>query len=159
MTLEQLEHTYNFHDCDVFTPFEINDDYIVVTFDLAKHLQYDDLKSRQGKLLQDKDYYLIAKVKFSDYSNLSVSERTNPASKATKKGGENEKTLSIEQFNSDVDFISLAVLGENKICFTFEKCNKSKKIIRIQFVCGNIEVLEEALLDAYEYDKLEDDFD
>ena len=39
MTLEQLECIYNFHDCDVFTPFAIEGNSITVIFDLAKHLQ------------------------------------------------------------------------------------------------------------------------
>jgi hypothetical protein len=37
MTLKELEYAYNFHDCYVFTPFEINEDCVTVTFDLAKH--------------------------------------------------------------------------------------------------------------------------
>ena len=56
MTLTQLEYIYNFHDCDVFTPFEINGDFVTVTFDLAKHLQYDDLKARYGDSLKNKEY-------------------------------------------------------------------------------------------------------
>ena len=52
MTLKELEYAYNFHDCYVFTPFEINEDCVTVTFDLAKHLQYEPLKSRYGDVLQ-----------------------------------------------------------------------------------------------------------
>ena len=51
MTLTQLEYTYNFHDSDVFTPFETNGDSIIVVFNLAKHLQYDELKSHYGNSL------------------------------------------------------------------------------------------------------------
>ena len=59
MTLKELEYAYNFHDCYVFTPFEINEDCITVTFDLAKHLQYDPLKSRYGDILQIKDTKIL----------------------------------------------------------------------------------------------------
>ena len=72
MTLTQLEYIYNFHDCDVFTPFEINGDFVTVTFDLAKHLQYDDLKARYGDSLKNKEYNLIVRVKFSNCLNLLI---------------------------------------------------------------------------------------
>jgi hypothetical protein len=160
MTLEQLEYKYNFHDCDVFTPFEINGDSITVTFDLAKHLQYDDLKFRHGDLLQSKDSYLIVRVKFSDCLNLRVSEWEYRTSKTTKKEEKhNEKTISIEQFDSNMDFISLTTLGENKICFAFEKYGKPEKFSEIQFVCQNIDIIEEKIFTASEHDELWEKFE
>ena len=44
MTIEQLGFKYNFHDSDVLLPLEISGDSITITFSLAKHLQYEELK-------------------------------------------------------------------------------------------------------------------
>ena len=155
MTLTQLEYIYNFHDCDVFTPFEINGDFVTVTFDLAKHLQYDDLKARYGDSLKNKEYNLIVRVKFSNCLNLSAREWQYRTSKTTKKEQKcNEKTIPIEQFDTDMDFISLAILDKNKICFTFEKNSKPQKLSEIQFVCQDIDIIEEKILTASEYNEL-----
>lgn len=155
MTLDQLEHLYNFHDCDVFTPFEINGDSVIVAFDLAKHLQYDDLKSRYGDLLHHKDNHLIMKAKFSHCSALQVSEWQYRTSKATdRKEKCNEHTISAEQLDPNADFISLAVLSENKICFTFEKHGNPKKYSEVQFVCQTVDILEERIYTDSEYDML-----
>ena len=155
MTLEQLECIYNFHDCDVFTPFSIEGDSITVIFDLAKHLQYDTLKSRYGDLLKNKEHNLIVKVKFSNCSDLQVSEWEDSTSKTINKNEKhNEKTIPIEQFDTDMDFISLAILDGNEIHFPFERCGKSKKYSEIRFVCHNVEVIEEKIYSASEYDKL-----
>lgn len=151
MTLSQLECTYNFHDCDVFTPFEINSDSITVIFDLAKHLQYDDLKSRYGDLLKNKEYNLILRAKFSNCLNLSVREWQYRISKATKKEEKcNERAMAIEEFDSDADFISLAVLDGDRISFRFEKNEKSRKFSEIQFACYNVDIIEEKILIASE---------
>ena len=155
MTLHQLECIYNFHDCDLFTPFEINGNSVTVIFDLAKHLQYDDLKARYGDSLKNKECNLIVRVKFSNCLNLSAREWQYRASKSTKKEEKcNEKTIPIEQFDTDMDFISLAILDGNEIHFPFEKCGKSKKYSEIRFVCHNVEVIEEKIYSASEYDKL-----
>lgn len=160
MTLKQLEYAYHFHDCDVFTPFEINEDCITVTFDLAKHLQYDELKSRYGDLLQIKDNNLIVKVRFSNCLNLQVTEWEYRISKTTKREEKyNEKTILPQQFDSDMDFISLAVLDENKICFTFEKYGKPQKFSKIQFICQDIDIIEEKIYTASEYDTLWENFE
>ena len=155
MTLQQLEYIYNFHDCDVFTPFEFVGDSVTVTFDLAKHLQYDDLKSRYGALLQIKENALIATVKFSNCLELQVKEWDCCYSKSTKKTKKcNERTISPELFDSDMDFISLAISGENKIVFSFVKYGNPDKLSNIQFICQDIDIMEEKLYTASEYDKL-----
>ena len=160
MTLKELEYAYNFHDCYVFTPFEINEDCVTVTFDLAKHLQYEPLKSRYGDVLQIKDNYLIVKAKFSNCLNLQATEWEYRISKATKRETKhNEKTISPEQFDPDMDFISLTVLDENLICFTFEKNGKPTKLNEIQFICQDIDIIEEKIYTASEYDTLWEEFE
>ena len=85
MTLTELEYLYNFHDCDVFTPFKVKGDSITVTFALAKHLQYDDLKLRQKELINSKLHHLIVRARFFDCSNLRVSEWMYHPSESIKK--------------------------------------------------------------------------
>ena len=157
MTLTQLEYTYNFHDSDVFTPFETNGDSIIVVFNLAKHLQYDELKSRYGNSLNNKANNLIVKVKFSNCLDLQVSEWNHCTSNTKNQKKQNERTITIEDFDADSDFISLSISEEDKISFRFEKLEKNGKLIKlseIKFVCQNIEILEESLLDSFEYDKV-----
>ena len=155
MTFKQFELAYNFHDCDVFMPFEINGDSVTVIFDLAKHLQYDHLKSHYGDLLQIEDNSLIVKARFSNCSNIQANEWEQSVSKKTRREERcNEKTILAEQFDSDMDFISLAVLGENKICFTFEKCGKQNKLGEIQFTCQDIDIIEEKIYTKSEYEDL-----
>ena len=154
MTLNQLECIYNFHDCDVFTPFEMEGNSIAITFDLAKHLQYDALKSRYGDSLSNKEHDLIVKANFFNCSDIQVREWEDCTSKTTnKKKKHNEKMIQIEQFNVDMDFISLAILGENKICFLFEKHGHPRKFSEIQFVCQDVSIIEEKIYIASEYDK------
>ena len=121
MTLKELEYAYNFHDCYVFTPFEINEDCVTVTFDLAKHLQYDELKSRYGNSLNNKANNLIVKVKFSNCLDLQVSEWNHCTSNTKKQKKQNERTITIEDFDADSDFISLSISEEDKISLRFEK--------------------------------------
>lgn len=76
MTLSELSRIYNFHDCDVFIPFDVNQDSITVTFDLAKHMQYGELKARYSEYIKNADFHLLATVKFSNCSNVRASEWT-----------------------------------------------------------------------------------
>ena len=155
MTLQELEYTYNFHDCDVFVPFEIDGDSIIVIFDLAKHLQYEPLKSRYGDLLKIKDNNLIVRAKFTNCLNIQVNEWEYCISKNTKREEKrNEKTISMENFDSDMDFISLTVFDENKISFVFEKHENRQKLSRIQFICNDVDIVEEKIYTASEYDEL-----
>ena len=98
MTLNQLECTYNFHDCDVFTPFEMEGNSITVTFDLAKHLQYDVLKSRYGDSLSDKEHHLIVKAKFFNCSDIQVREWEDCTSKITNKKVNDNKPIFLILF-------------------------------------------------------------
>ena len=155
MTLKQLAQLYNFHDCYVFTPFEIDGESVTVTFDLAKHLQYDDLKARYGDMLQKKECHLIVRVKFSDCLNFQICELTPHFTGAKKQSFTSDaRIISMEQFDTQADFISVSLADSDSICFVFESIDSFKKIIEIQFESEQIEVLEEGVLDAVEFVKL-----
>ena len=155
MTIEQLEYIYNFHDCDVFTPFEITDSSVTVIFAFAKHLQYDELKARYGEALKTTDRHLIAKVKFSDYSSLRVSEWIPiPSRSASYSKKQTERTIPVEQFDTDMEFVSLGILEDNTLSFPFSRYTVPNKIHEIRFICDNAEIIEEKLLAQSEYDKL-----
>ena len=159
MNIKQLEYVYNFHDCDVFTPFEITEGSVTVIFIFAKHLQYDELNSRYGEALQKNDSHLIAKISFSKYSDLEVMEWTPTSRSAETSRKQNGRIITIDQFDTDMEFVSFAALEQNTLSFTFCRYTDSNTVHEIRFVCDNAEVIEEKLLDRSEYDKLWEKFE
>lgn len=158
MTLEQLEQTYNFHDCDVFTPFEIEQNSVTVVFDLAKHLQYDDLQIKQSRFMKNDDYFLLVKVKFSNCTNLTAKKWTMVVAKdksTAKKQYQNE--VPIEQLDWNLDFVSPYIENSKKIWFVFADAKNSG--FDLSFACDTVEIVEEKFVDLDGYNATWDEFE
>ena len=150
MTPEQLEHKYNFHDSDAMTPFKEQGDSITVTFFLAKHLQYEEIKSQYKSFINDENYYLLVRISFKSCHNLQASEwRYAPAPKNAKQ---DEKNVSISQLDDEMllSYTSFSSYGE--ILFGFE--GKNGKMSEIRFSYKDAEVLEERFVNETEYNRI-----
>lgn len=154
MTVDELLCAYNFHDCDVITPFMVQGDDITVTFVLAKHLQYDGIQSRQNPLYADKEYSLVVRIRFSECTCIKANEWTYETHKATtsKKSRKNVRQMTVEQFDWQLDFDSVCISAERGISFVF--VGPKQRVGDISFQCRDIEIEEETLLDRTGYDAL-----
>lgn len=159
MTLEQLAQTYNFHDCDVFTPFEVEQNSVTVVFDLAKHLQYEDFQTKQSHFVQNKGYSLLVTVRFNNCTNLTAKEWIMVVAKnkmATQK--QYQKDIPVEQLDWNLDFVSLCIENSKKIWFVFENA-KGNDGFDLSFDCDTVEILEEKFVDADALNATWDEFE
>jgi hypothetical protein len=156
MTLTHLWHKYNLHDCDVFLPFQTNQNSISVVFDLAKHLQHNDLKLEHKDVINDKDFHLIVKVKFSEIKNVHASEWTyvpiEDTSKSIKLTRCEEHEVTVEHFDKDLFLYSITLSDDNSIVFLFD--GNDNKGGEIQFYCEDVQILDEKFVNEAVYDKL-----
>lgn len=157
MTLDALLQTYNFHDCDAYTPFSIQNGEITVAFLLAKHLQYGDIRSKQDPLYADKKHNLIVRIRFLQCSDIRAIEwkleRCNARSKAYVKKYIEE--IALDEFNWQRDFLSVGMSEEDGICFVF--CDHGMGGSDLQFSCQDVDIEEEQLLDEVDCAALWDD--
>ena len=158
MKSEQLEEVYNFHDCGVFTPFQMDGDSIIVTFNLSKHLQYSDLKSRYGTSFFDKSLSLIVKVKFATCSDIRMLRRVYEHSKK-QINIKSERELPTDAFDWNSDFRSFHLSEQNEVSFGFvpwENSSDSSFVDEIHFICGEVVILKELLIDTDAYEDIQD---
>ncbi|MBE6557210.1 MAG: hypothetical protein E7664_05650 [Ruminococcaceae bacterium] len=152
MTLTELSYQYNFHDCDVFLPFDVCGDAITVTFDLAKHMQYDDRFDRKHMMENTTDH-LIVKLRFLHCADIQAVEWSYAENKKIAKLKKvNEKVTSVEAFNQDLFLNSVAFIGEDRLSFMFEgDPNLGGEIC---FSPLDIEIIEERLVDEKAFDEM-----
>lgn len=148
MTLMQLERIYNFHDCDVFLPFEVDNDSITVTFDLAKHVQYEDFKQKHRDLVDDESYGLVVKIEFSQCSNVEAREWLYNGKQARL----NEKAVGLQGFNREMFLYTVSMEEKDGVCCLFTA--NSSKGGEISFRCEEVKILEEKFIDAEEREQI-----
>lgn len=158
MTLDKLLRTYNFHDCYVIPPFKQQGNDITVVFGLAKHLQHGDIRSKTGSLYADAEHELIVKIRFlkcTDVRAVEWSYQGNGAGKANLR--QNEKMTTIEQFDWKPDFNTVCMSEEKGVFFVFD--DSQGHAGKISFLCREVTVEAEDMLDEAESDALWGDFE
>lgn len=158
MTLKELACTYNFHDCDMMMPLDINDNRIVATFVLAKHLQYENFIQKHTNMMNSPACHIVITVAFTHYSDLKAVEEQYPTKKEKlKKNGKTAiKNVAIEAFDPQLDFRSLSesALEEHKVEAFFS--DDQLKYGHISFFTREAVVLSEQVIDDEAYQKLLD---
>lgn len=154
MTLDKLLRTYNFHDCYVIPPFKQQGNDITVVFGLAKHLQHGDIRSKTDPLYADSKHDLIVRIRFLGCTGIRAIEWNYPGGSAgsSENARKNEKITTIDQFDWKTDFDSVCMSEEKGIIFVFRDLQRC--VGEITFLCGDVVVEAEELLDEAESDAL-----
>lgn len=154
MTLDKLLYTYNFHDCYVITPFTVRGDSVTVVFDLAKHLQYSDIKSKRDPLYADKKHNLIIKIKFCECTSVKATIRNckSADSKQPESLCESKEKFDIIQLDAQFDFNSVCISEEGRVFFVFD--GPHDQVGEISFSCKEATIEYESLLGESECDAL-----
>ena len=139
MTSIQLVQTYNFHDCDIVLPFAAESNTATVTFLLATHLQYDDIKKRYGNFAVTHDSYLMLTLCLTSNAPITVCNRAYTGKRST---GE-VFPLDPEAIDPEMDFLSLHVSAQGDILLQFDGSDESIK--EICFSSPTIKIVEERL--------------
>ena len=113
MTLKELARTYHFHDCTVLAPFKQEGNDITFAVDLAKHLQYDELKQAYGAAIGDRDRHLVVIVKMLRCTQIKAVIETYDADGCVSRSTQPLKRseVSLSDFDWALDDRSLDVDG------------------------------------------------
>ena len=131
---------YNFHDCYMLFPFKICGDKIIITFNLAKHIQNEDIKARYVEAREEK-YHLI-KIEYRDCNNIKFIEEAFADQhffKATKK------EVIFDNFDTDLDFISASISSENNTFYAYFSDYEQKRG-HVSFNLKDVVLTDEATL-------------
>lgn len=141
MTLTELELLYNFHDCDVSIPFSVIQDNIILTFELAKHMQYHDFKAKHIDLIENDDYALLVTIKFLNCTSIKASEWFYDYSNGERPKRLNEKNIIPEQVDQEMLLYTCSMSDKDGAYLLFTK--DPDKGTEITFFCEEAEIVEE----------------
>ncbi len=165
MTVSDLSYNYEFHDCTMFYPeFKQNGDTITCSFELAKFLQFPEIKRKYGEKLDDKNTALVLTVEFLKCSDIDVEEEVTvcngKANRHTKHPNCERKKTTLADYDKNIDFLSLSLCNdgdERRVSATF--FNFSNKCVYVQFHAEEVNVLYEDCVDKDTCEKLWNDWE
>ncbi len=159
MTLKELACAYHFHDCTILAPFKQEGNDITVAVELAKHLQYDELKQAYGAALCDRGTHLVVIVKMLNCTQIKAVVETYAAdgcvSEKTKPLKRSEVALSA--FDWTLDDRSLDV-DETIADGLYAHFGRDETCGHIGFLAQSAVVLREECMDEASFDALYDEW-
>ncbi len=166
MTAEEFDILYDFHDGDVFLPFEIQEDAITITFDLARWIQRKWVEEKYGKATYGDHRSFIVKAKFSHCKNIVAKEWVFKKSRPNndKKPERIITETTLQAFDPELMLEFVETENQNEISLWFFSSDIKGKGFdgkggMICFSAENVEVIEEALYDKTATDALYDKFE
>lgn len=166
MTAEEFDSLYVFHDGDVFLPFEIQEDTLTITFDLARWIQCEWVEEKYGKITYGDRTSFIVKARFSNCKNIVAREwvfkKSRP--KNNKKPERIITETTLQAFDPELELELVETENQNDIrlyFFSSDICGKGYegKGGLISFSSENVEVIEEAIYDEAAIEALFDKFE
>ena len=151
--MRELIDLYNFHDCYMLFPFKIYDDKIVITFDLSKHLQNEEIKSKYIKL--EKEYHHLITVEcigctYINFIEESFESKTNLIINNRKTI---KKEVNFDTFDTNLDFISVCISLESNSFYAYFSDDELKRG-HITFNFESITVSNENFVDETTFQEL-----
>lgn len=165
MTVEEFDGLYDFHDGDIFLPFEIQEDAITITFALARWIQRKWVEEKYGKVTYGDRRSFIVKAKFSRCKNIAAKEWVFKKSKPNnnKKPERIITETTLQAFDPELMLEFVETENQNEISLWFFSDIKGKAFDGkggvIRFSAENVEIIEEALYDETAKDALYDKFE
>lgn len=146
-------NSYSLHDCYMLFPFKISDNKIMITCDLAKHLQSEEKQEQYKK--SENDRHHIIEIEFTNCANLKSIEESFKSKQDLFR--RNAKVLKEEvtfnNFDTDLDFVSVSISTEKNNFYAYFSNNDLKRG-HISFDFDSVSVVNESFINEITFQEL-----